>query len=309
MPEVVAVSLGLLFLHIFYRAVRLNWPESYFGATELATYAIAISPIRYAAFRLGPVFLTSLFAAVSLDRMQRSGFVGALGIGMGHSLATSGKGLIQAIGLPRPTRRHRIPVFIVWAVVFVGVMLTSVLAWASAGFLGPLVPQPSDLSSSLWTGLLAGVLGAYIATVSRGHPTNEYGLAEDAIKRIPRAMWDLAGAEAVAAGADPRLTRAVMLVENMQRPPWFRKLERLKGRFIPAGTYGIMQVASEGPLGDAESIRKAVKERLAGVVVQDENGNLDYKALEHFARAYNPNANFHALLEGALNTISRHARD
>lgn len=56
-PEVLSVILGVGFLYVFYRAIQLQWPESYFGATDLSAYAIATSPIRYVAFRFAPFTL------------------------------------------------------------------------------------------------------------------------------------------------------------------------------------------------------------------------------------------------------------
>lgn len=303
MPEIAAVALGLGFLHIFYRAVQLNWPESYFGATELSTYAVATSPVRYALFRFGPVFLACLFVAVSLDRAGRSGLVGSLVIGVAHSLTTTGRALVQAALLPSPIRRHRVPTLIVWGVVFLGVMLTAALAGLVSGYSSAFVPDSNEIVSSLWTGLIAGVLGAYLAKVSRGHAIDEYEMADESRRRIPRHLWDLVGQEAITHAADPDLARAVMLVENLQRPHWFRALERARGRFVRRGTYGIMQVMSDRPLTDEESIKKAVRERLAGVTVKNEHGYLDRDALATFARSYNPNPNFRSLLEGAYNTI------
>lgn len=64
-----------------------------------------------------------------------------------------------------------------------------------------------------------------------------------------------------------------------------------------------MQVASARPLTDEESIKRAVKERLAGVSVVDESGYLDDAKLKSFANTYNPNPNFYALLGPAYNEV------
>jgi len=64
---------------------------------------------------------------------------------------------------------------------------------------------------------------------------------------------------------DEAITLAVMVVENAQRPPWARRLERAKGRVIKKGTYGIMQVTSERPVSDSESIEIACRDHLRGM--------------------------------------------
>ena len=62
--------------------------------------------------------------------------------------------------------------------------------------------------------------------------------------------------------ADEYLAIAICIVENLQRPSWFRILERIKSFFIPQGTYGIMQVSSNGYISDEESIHIAMRDYL-----------------------------------------------
>ena len=57
--------------------------------------------------------------------------------------------------------------------------------------------------------------------------------------------------------------KATILTESIQRPRWFRRLERLKGILFPRGTYGIMQVRSSRPIGDRRSIERALQEHRA----------------------------------------------
>lgn len=64
--------------------------------------------------------------------------------------------------------------------------------------------------------------------------------------------------------ADEHLVMAVACVENMNRPKWFRVMEKLKSYILPKGTYGIMQIYSDKWLSDQESIRKAVEEKFKG---------------------------------------------
>jgi hypothetical protein len=132
---------------------------------------------------------------------------------------------------------------------------------------------------------------------------SEYELATFGVRAVPRPLWDLAKRTADNAGADASLALAVMVVENLQRPPWFRRLERLKGFIFKRGTYGIMQVAAPQPITDEESIIRAVRERLTGVSVRSQSGEVDWDLLDAFARTYNPNPNFSALLRSAISAI------
>ena len=304
MEVMIAALLGLAFLHVFYRAVRLQWPESYFGANDLAAYAISISPLRYAAFRFGPPLVTCIFVYVTLDRLGHSAAVGAAAVGIGHALLRPGWALIQAARWPRSVFRHRVPIVLVHVAVLLGLIATTGIAIVLAPTAAPLVPPATELSATLWTALVAGVIGAFVVRVSRGHPVTEYELAAEGRRRIPRPLWELAGNVAREQGADVILTRAIMLVENLQRPSWFRRLERCKGRVLKRGTYGIMQTAAAAPLSDEESIRRVVVERLAGVDVRTEDRDWhDTEKLERFARTYNPNPNFVALLVAAYSEV------
>ncbi len=60
-----------------------------------------------------------------------------------------------------------------------------------------------------------------------------------------------------------------------------------------------MQVTSDSPLSDEDSIRMAVRKRFIGVSVMSPEGYPDPDAVTQFARAYNPNPNFVALFEAA----------
>lgn len=294
--------LGAAFLFAFFKAVQLNWPESYFGVGEMAAYAISASPWRYVLFRFGPVLVTSLFVGVSVDRAGGNGEIGAIATAGLHAALTSGWGLAQAAKWPADVRKRRRPILVVRVVVLVGVVGIGVLAAAIRRLLAPAVPPLSDLSATLWTGLIAGVLGAFIVRISRGHPVHEHEMIDRSKNEIPKELWNLAAKVAIE-NEDADLVRAIMVVENLQRPSWFRRVERLKGRISPAGTYGIMQVASDTPLNDAESIEKVVRERLRGVNVRSKGGWPDSDLLASFARSYNGSRDFLTLLEVAYGAV------
>jgi hypothetical protein len=95
-----------------------------------------------------------------------------------------------------------------------------------------------------------------------------------------------------------------MVIENLQRPRWFRACERAKGKFFKHGSYGIMQVEADSPVSDEESIRIAVRTHLVAVsvpVVQNTPGyfSVDYNALRAFALTYNPSESYATALTTA----------
>jgi hypothetical protein len=297
MKVLLAVALGIGFLFIFFRAVQAHWPQSYFGATEGTAFSISSSPHRFLLFRFIPVFISCLFVAVSLERVRDSAWLGALVVGLGHGLLTAGVSLFAWVRLPERVRRGRAAIALLQGLTFFGVIAVAVAAAAARHLLAPLIPPIRELTAALWTALLAGVAGAFVINVSR-KPTSEVELVRHSIRRIPRILWEVADEISTGAGADVHLVRAVMVVENLQRPGWFRRLERLKSRILPVGTYGIMQVSSTSLVSDEESIRMAAS-RMAGVRVTDEDGSIDGTSFDSFARSYNGDSTFRSLLQAA----------
>ena len=168
----------------------------------------------------------------------------------------------------------------------------------------------SPRSTSLWTALVAGVLGAYLVSVSHSPLVSEEEILQRTIDTIPRELWTFARSAAGDAGTDPDLVSAVMAVENLQRPSWFRSLERWKGRIWPRGTYGIMQVASSRPLSDHESIVKALAERFAGVTVAHDGFEdaVDSGKIRAFALSYNPSSTYADLVFARLRDEAERTR-
>lgn len=300
---VLAITLGVAFLYTFYRAVQLKWPESYFGATELSAYSISLSPIRYILFRLAPVYVTALFAAVTVDRIGGSGYLTALGIGVVHALATSGWSLFQAFRLPKDVRKSRFPIILIRCSMLVLITGAALMAAFSMRKFNSFIPPISEISATIWTGIIAGVFGAFIVKVTSEHASDDYEIVNRARNDVPADMWYLIGKLATEAGVDVDLARAIMLVENIQRPKWFRRIERAKGFVFPKGTYGIMQVSSDIPLSDTDSIEKVIQDRLVGANVRMPDGNIDSEALENFSLSYNHSADYSAFLEKAMYSL------
>jgi hypothetical protein len=300
----VGVLLGVAFLYVFYRAVQADWPESYFGATDVSAYAVSMTPLHYALFRFLPLYATCVFVGVSLDRRETPGAVGALLVGVTHGALTLGRALVVWARSKTDVRQHRASIALSRAFVLVGVVVVAAIAAATRDIVSPIVPPLRELSAALWTAIFAGIAGAFLVRISR-NALDQYGLVRRSFHEIPDRLFEVASAAAKLSGADEILVWAVMVVENVERPKWFRSLERLKARVAKHGTYGIMQVTSDRPLSDEESIQKTVAERLAAVNVRTARGLLDPNALGAFARTYNSNPSFSALLASAYSTIEQ----
>lgn len=295
-----AAATGAVFLWVFYTAIRVDWPEHYFATTDFSAYAISSSPFRYAVFRFAPVFVTCTVVAVTLDRRSSSyGTVAALLVVALHGFSTLGIALYQWARSNPKHRGHRASIAFIRAVALVGVFAVAIAAALLRPIVGPLVPGAADLNATLWTAGFAGIAGAFVVQFSRTHGLSDSGLLNRALNAIPKHLRELALEVSAETGADPDLVLAVMTVENLQRPPWFRRLERLKSRIMRSGTYGIMQVASKTALSDEDSIRIAVSDRFANVRVKNAEGTLDLDALGAFAEQYNGGPTYVSTLSSA----------
>jgi len=108
-----------------------------------------------------------------------------------------------------------------------------------------------------------------------------------------RTLTPLALSLSEETNTDSALVLAILYTENLQRPRWFRRLERAKGKILRRGTYGVMQITSDHPISDEESIRLALADRLQGQQVKPDNSNCyDSSDLERVLRDYNNSDEF-----------------
>ncbi len=300
MEEVVAVLISVGMLHVFFRAVESKWPASYFALASGPDYAISRNLVRYLGFRLVPVFVVATFAAVSLARGAEPVVLPVVLIGLLHGLLTSGRALI---GLVRSGRARRRPLLVAMhPVVIVFVTAAALAASLGASVFEPFVPEVRSISSDLWTGVVAGIVGAYAVRVAQGQSVETERVLLESRRTIDDKLWLEAGSAAVRHGADAALVRGVMLVENMQRPRWFRRVEGLFARILrqPA-SLGLLQASAAAGQSETTMLDGAVSERFAGVVVRDADDYVSWEAVEGFARQYNPDPAFVELLVEAVN--------
>lgn len=292
MGEVVlAVLLGVGFLHAFYRVVESDWPGSYYAVSRTIDRTISANPLRYTLFRFGPMYLIGVFVGAVLGEGGEPVVIPVLMIAVLHGAATSGRavyGIVQ-----RGRLRDRPLALALHVLIMVVLALVGVIAAVTASAFEDLVPTNEDLAVALWTALFAGLVGAFLVRITTARGVDESDAFGRSRRSIPDSLWVAAEAGAVEAGAEPRLVHAFLLVENIQRPSWTRALERIGGRIIGAGSYGPLQVSSGEPMGDPEALEKAVAQRFAGRwVPRTSHGWPDHKWLRLLALSYNPDKTY-----------------
>ena len=284
--------LSAVILHIAYLAIRSNWPDSYTSVSDFGTNLKINRPLSYIAFRLGPVFIITLFGSVNLERSGYYVWLFAALLILLHGGTTVGKANYKLIRSKRRPIRFW-PLLILYMIVFCAVVATIILAVCLRNLLEPLVPDVKEIIPEIWGALFVGILAAmfYVATSNRIVHSNN--IVAKQRERIGQSLLDYARLEAKKAQCDPILLEAIMITESIQRPKWFRRLERILGLIYRRGTYGIMQVRNDRPIGDKQSIDIAIRNHLneSGNIV-DSEGNYDFELLEQYIRAYNPSIAF-----------------
>lgn len=296
--------IGVGLLHVFYRAVRVEWPSNYVTMTRRFGLVVNRSVQRYLLFILSPVYLVSLLMSTMAHREDAVGVLAALIVGVGHGFLNHGLPMIRAI---RGSLRHASkPDAILQLVLVAASVAVALLGGLGPGPLGFVVPPIDEFFKAVWTAVFVAVLGVVVLNATRER--RDVGdLYDVAVQAAPWGLVNRARQKAVEANADPDLVLAILYAENLQRPHWFRKLEYVKGRVIPHGSYGIMQVTSPVPVSDEKSIDLAIEKYLKDVQIPiDEDSDLVAPGkLEEVLRKYNSNAGFVDLASGLYLRIKR----
>ena len=286
-------------MRLFYTAVRIEWPSNYLTAQDAAGLIVRRSVQRYLLFVLGPVYLASLLMATVAMREGSHGLLVGLTIGLLHGIRHSGY-RIRATLAEQPDSRLRTR-----GVLLHGTLLLLSLIAALLGGLGPgpfdfVVPPLEEFFIAFWTVALLAVVGVIVINKTK-YPSSVEDLSAIAMREAPSDLVNYAREKANEAGVDVRLVLAILYAENLQRPAWFRRLERIKGKVFRRGSYGIMQVSAVRPISDTESIDIAIsqhlhKARSTGDVLSSED-------IEGLLRDYNDNPAFVALAKGLYYSI------
>lgn len=290
MAEATAIILGVAFLYVFYRAVETTWPTGYYSVGRKTDQTISHNFVAYLLFRFGPIYITCVFAGAVLSREGHAVVLPVLLIAVIHAVITSGRVLL-ALARSRDIRRRPL-VASLHTVIIVLASAVGVVGGFTASAFEDYVPSGDELTTALWTALLAGVVGAFLVRAIAASEPDTHSALGRSRQSIPDSLWLAAETAAIAVKAEPRLVHAFMLVENIQRPRWPQAMERFAGRVVGRGSYGPLQVTAGSALRDQDALTKAITERFAGRSVPHQSyewgEQTDRQWLKFFALSYNP---------------------
>lgn len=270
LSALVAGVFAAVLLQTFYSSVGQQWPQSYSSARTALHSFVRASLFKYLLFRTVPVYLMAVLTAATTARLK--GYpVAALSVFLlTHLTASNGLGWARLVfGTTRVSRRAALIGLHVLVIVLA--LITVIAAAATYRALLGFVPRPRELVSSLWTAVFAAVaaFGAQrLVAISRATQISEYDRARE---DIGTNLWSYVEVAAANHDCDPEVVRAIIAAEVNQRPAWFRRLERLKGRLQPQGSYGVAQVQAPKPISDEESIDRLCQ-RLQGYFPERTSG-------------------------------------
>lgn len=257
MLEVVgAVLLGLaggLLIKATFRAHAHEWPAHYSDVAQVVDSASSKNIWAYLLFRIVPVFLVSLLLLGIAGAWSLPGIVVLCAFLAVHLLTTTLSPAIwvDVVRQRKGIRLRRVMVHATTAVVLAGVTFVAYSVQSQAPFLAP---DAEQLKDGFWVSVLVGIgFALYRQTVKfrdqavkSNRDKNLQKIGSDNVKAV-----DLRSAQYQ---TSPRWILAILATESINRPKWWRVLERFWSYFQKRGTYGIAQVLSDTPLTDEQSI-------------------------------------------------------
>lgn len=274
-----------LFLNIFYLSLKHVWPENYFGLSGSVDPVVSRNLPRWAVFRLIPPVIAAAAASITAERADGYYWVaGAVTIVLHVRLLP----MAVRSSVKRTYRAAAFQESLV-ALTITGVMVAAMFA---RSLLASIIPEPKDLVSNIWAGFLAAIGAVYLQRVVllRKEPRD---LLRKSFDEIPLSLKIDVWRRAQEIGIDPSIPLAVMAAENLQRPAWVRRLERLIPKRL-GGTRGIMQ--QKDATSDEQSIDLAFARNFHDPSLFDSPWLI--------FRQYNDVTEFRELAWGAYNMIS-----
>lgn len=242
--SILAGVAGSILLRALYSGFKTRWPESYAHSDSELDAHHRRGVGRFVLVRMGPVVLVAYASTALVSEADGRPGVAAVALAVSHVLATDGQILSGSW-------RRLVPSRIVYHVVAVlGVVLACVIGLLLSSVWPDLAPSLEEVNTALWTALLTALIGAlYLRSTSSRRA--DQSLLLDVKVAVGPGLWSAIPEIAIRHETDPQLIRAVVGAECLQRPAWFRRIER---HWPGASTFGIAQVPGRRLMTDRESI-------------------------------------------------------
>lgn len=271
---------GALSLVFLYQHIRINWPQSYFGPTESLALYFSGTGARYVVFRFLPPYVAFLAIGVYSPGPITTAVTLTAGTYAILSTALSVRSSLRRERDSVQLSRSRIAVLVT---IVLGLGLCAFAAIRTVPVVAPSAPPLADVAANLIAALIAATLAVAYFAGTVGSSRRHDDLSDDVVYQIRMIALD--------SGADQQLAVAIAYVENLQRPAWFRRVERISAPLHRDGTFGLFQVKGHGPVDDMESCRIATR-ALRGIFPLLNDGYPVDWSVRQAAEKHNPDSRF-----------------
>jgi len=297
--SIAVIIITILILYQGYRYYEYKWPERYFGPEDKTNIFISTKPYYYFIFRLLPV-LVAIF--VIEGTVYKAGFVlfnpillGAI-TGLSFAFYNDGKAIRDLlINSPNITIFiNKTLQYLLHAISIPLLLLTGCIA----GYLTTekraqlLLPNIDGLIDNIWASFLTVIIAFYfLELIKKPKEIKLEEVIEKNSRKINQKIIKHIEDISTKYNADPILVKSVCIAENIERPRWSRIIESCFGCIKRRGTYGIMQVKSNKPITDEQSVNIAVKNYFKG------SKGIDFDSKIKQIRKYNDSDKYVNLVE------------
>jgi hypothetical protein len=289
-PALLAASL----LFTFFRLAETKWPSSYYSVGDVLDRAVSRSPWRYVVFRFGPVYVASTL----VGDLATAGAQAIVLLALLHVVSTAGAAVAKAALRGTLTLQGLAANLVVAA----GALLTASLALLTLKFWAGVLPDSDKYAESLLTaGFTATAFFAVSKLTSR---TEVYVDGEQHLSSVPQTHINSVVEAAAKHKVDRDLALTILVAEDLQRPSWFRRVERITGKLGIARTFGPLQGGGDGRASDSTAIDQAL-ERLGPTSLRRPGGYAPKQAvLQRHLERHNASAIFIELGESIFAAVS-----
>lgn len=306
LSSIIGGVVAAVFLQIFYASVQHRWPENYYSLQSSMDPVISRHLSVYLSFRSVPVYLASVFLTVSMYRIGGNSAAALSVMALLHLALTNIGAMTRQFARKFRAQPSSGSLVVFHALASIVVILSAALGATTSPVWRNLIPSPPEIGVALWTALFAAVLAVYAQRATlRVVDLDE--LVRRARRDVGNQLLEEARHIAITKNADPILVESILLAECLQRPKWVRRLEYLKSKLVPEGTYGVMQVSSQRPIDDRQSIERGVEEYRDFHVPRSSSGFVSPGRLEHAIERHNSDARFVDLVQQIFRRLEPHA--
>ena len=293
-----------LALNLLYRRIQSEWPQSYLSLSDYWSHVKAQVPSKYLLFRFGPVVLLGVFFSRQLADLSWPVWPFVATAVVMHASLTSLRAAWRLLRF-RAAGERSAPLIVLHGMTVMTVAACLVSAAMLGEHLSSWVPDFESIRDAIWAGLIASMLAFAFVHWTRAPERTLTDIVRVQRQRVGTELIAYARGLALERDLDPDLVETAILTESIQRPGWFRRLERMKGIVFPNGTYGVMQVWSSRPIGDRRSIERALQIH-AVAFERPSGGTTRSRLVRTRLRSYNGSRAFLDLAEEVHREVARY---